>query len=190
GREQLEAVKTLRTVSEAEIQGMAITIEQLVDKEKGVAVQNTMLGGQVLSKVRITKDKVTVSAQGQSQEVPDNEAAAYQMLLNIFPELVYQENGITLELDGVVQLDGEEAYQINVTQGNLTSTEYYSVASGLKLKNSSELSGEVTIENYGTYEGLQFPETITIINPAMPVPLMAVTKEVIIKGEISEDKLR
>lgn len=190
GRERLEAVKTLKTVSEAEIQGMAITIEQLIDKEKGVSVQNTKLGEQILSKVRITNDVVTLSAQGQSQEVSADEAAAYQMLLHIFPELIYKTGETSLELDGIIQLNGADAYQLNVRQGNLTATEYYSVETGLKVKSISELSGEVTIENYGTHEGIRFPETITIINPAMPVPLRAVTKEVVINGKISEDTLR
>src|SRR3546814_8423843 len=48
---KLVAVNTIKTVSEAEIQGMTITIEQLVDKTKGIAVQNTKLGSQVLYKV-------------------------------------------------------------------------------------------------------------------------------------------
>src|SRR5690606_40487007 len=78
GRDALEAVKTIRLVSEAEIQGMTITIEQLVDKDKGIAVQNTKLGDQTLSKVRVTEDKVTVSAQGQTQDLPAETAALYQ----------------------------------------------------------------------------------------------------------------
>src|SRR3546814_1546564 len=70
GKEKLVAVNTIKTVSEAEIQGMTITIEQLVDKTKGIAVQNTKLGSQVLSKVVVTPNQVTVTAQGQSQELP------------------------------------------------------------------------------------------------------------------------
>ena len=190
GREKLAAVKTLKLVSEAEIQGMVITIEQLVDKDKGLAVQNTKMGGQTLSKVSIATDKVTVSAQGQSQELPAEAAGAYQALLDIFPELVYAEKGASLELDGISNVNDEDAYKVKVTQGSLASIEYFSVATGLKLKTESELSGEVTIENYGTYEGIQLPETITIVNQMVPMPLKAVTKEVVINGEIGEDELK
>lgn len=190
GKEKLEAVNTIKTVSEAEIQGMTITIEQLVDKPKGVAVQNTKLGPQVLSKVVVTPDQVTVIAQGQSQELPAEAAAPYQSLLTIFPELTYNADGVSLELDGIAKVGDEDAYKMKVTQGANTSVLYFSVASGLKLKSESELSGEMTIENYGTYDGIQLPETVSIVNKMIPMPLKAVTKTVVINGEISDDELK
>lgn len=190
GRAQLAAVKTLKSVSEAEIQGMTITIEQLVDQNKGIAVQNTKLGTQVLSKVLITKDRVTVTAQGQSQELPADAATAYQALLAVFPELNYATNNTKLELDGITKVNEENAYKIKVIQGDNTSVDYFSVESGLKLKTESELSGETTVEKYDIYDGIKLPETITIVNKMVPMPLKAVTKAVVINGEISDDELK
>ncbi len=190
GKEKLSAVNTIRTVSEAEIQGMTITIEQLVDKDKGIAVQHTKLGEQVLSKVVVTRDNVTVTAQGQSQELPAESAAPYQLLLAIFPELTYATDEVTLQLDGITKVNDEDAYKVKVTQGSNTSVAYFSVASGLKLKTESELSGETTVENYGTYDGIQLPETVSIVNKMMPMPLKAVTKTVVINGEISDEELK
>ncbi|MGK6351830.1 M16 family metallopeptidase [Parapedobacter sp. DT-150] len=190
GREKLVAVKTMKAVSEAEIQGMTIVIEQVVDQGKGIAVQSTRMGDMVLSKVLVTKDKVTATAQGQSQELPAEAAAAYQALLYIFPELTYQERGVKLALDGIGKVNEEDAYKVKVTDGSNTSTEYFSVATGLKLKTESTLSGETTINGYATYERIQLPETVTIANQMMPVPLKAVTKEVVINVEISDEELK
>jgi len=190
GREKLAAVNTIRLTSEAEIQGMTITIEQLVDKGKGIAVQRTKLGPQVLSNVRIAKDKVTVTAQGQSQELPAEAATAYQTLLDIFPELSYNEKGVKLDLDGIAKVNEADAYRVKVTQGSNTSVQYFSVASGLKLKTESPLSGETTVDSYASYEGIQLPETITIVNQMVPMPLKAVTKTVVINGEISDEELQ
>jgi len=190
GKEKLAAVNTIKTISEAEIQGMTITIEQLVDKSKGIAVQNTKLGEQVLSKVVVTKDNVTVTAQGQSQELPAEAAAPYQSLLAIFPELTYVEDNTAIELDGIANVNDEDAYKLKVTQGSNTSVAYFSVASGLKLKTESELSGETTVENYGTYDGIQLPETVSIVSKMMPMPLKAVTKTVVINGEIDDGQLK
>ena len=190
GKEKLAAVNTMRTVSEADVQGMTITIEQLVDKNKGIAVQTTKLGAQPLSKVVVTADHVTVTAQGQSQELPAEAAEAYQSLLAIFPELTYTTDSVTLELDGIVKINDEDAYKMNVTQGSNTSAVYFSVASGLKLKVESELSGETTIENYATYDGIQLPETISIVSKMMPMPLKAVTKTVVVNGDISDEELK
>lgn len=190
GREKLEAVNTIRMVSEAEIQGMTITIEQLVDKTKGIAVQNTKLGAQVMSKVVVTRQAVTVTAQGQTQELPAEAAAPYQSLLTVIPELTYTADNVKLELDGINKVNDEDAYKVKVTQGANASVAYFSVTSGLKLKSESELSGEMTVEGYGTYDGIQLPETISIVNNMMPMPLKAVTKTVVINGEISDDELK
>ena len=190
GKEKLVAVNTIKTVSEAEIQGMTITIEQLVDKTKGIAVQNTKLGSQVLSKVVVTPNQVTVTAQGQSQELPAEAAAPYQSLLTIFPELTYATDGVTLELDGIANVNDEDAYKVKVTQGANASVAYFSVASGLKVKMESELAGETTVEKYGTHDGIQLPEAVSIVNKMMPMPLKAVTKTVVINGEISDEELK
>src|SRR5690606_13731927 len=131
-----------------------------------------------------------LTAQGQSQELPTEAAAPYQSLLTIFPELTYAADGVTLELDGIAKINDEDAYKVKVTQGSTPSVAYFSVASGLKLKSESDLSGEITIENYGTYDGIQLPETVSIVSKMMPMPLKAVTKTVVINGEISDEELR
>ena len=190
GKDKLEAIRTMKTVSEAEIQGMTVTIEELVDKDKGIAVQNTKLGDQVLSKVVVTGDRVTVSAQGQSQELPAEAARPYQSLLAIFPELTYATEDVTLELDGITDVDGEAAYKMNITQNGNATVTYFSVESGLKLKTESEQSGETTIESYGTYDGIQLPETVSIVSSMMPMPLKAVTKTVDINGDIDMEELK
>ncbi len=190
GKEKLAAVNTIKKVGEAEIQGMTLTIETVVDKHKGIAVQSTKLGPQVLSKVVVTPDRVTMTAQGQSQELPAEAATIYQSLLEIFPELAYTTGGATLELDGISKVNDEDAYKMKVSQGSNTSIAYFSVASGLKLKTESELSGEMTIENYGTYDGIQLPETVSMVSKMMPMPLKVVTKTVVINGEISDEELK
>src|SRR5690606_34615775 len=118
---------------------------------------------------------------------PAETAEAYRSLLAIFPELTYAAEGVKLELDGIAKVNDEDAYKVKVTRGANTAVEYFSVASGLKLKTESELSGEVTIEKYGTYDGLQLPATITIVNQMVPMPLKAITKEVAINGKISDE---
>lgn len=190
GREKLEAVRTLRTISEAEIQGMTVTMEELVDKDKGIAVQRTKLGDQVLSKVVATKDQVTVSAQGQSQELPAEAATAYQSLIAIFPELTFATEGVTLKLDGIIDINGEAAYKMHISKDGSSDIAYFSVESGLKLKTESEQSGETTVERYGTYDGIQLPETVSMVSSMMPMPLKAVTKTVEINGDIDADELK
>src|SRR5690606_17635788 len=135
--------------------------------------------------------KVTATAQGQSQELPAEAATAYQSLLLIFPELTYATDGdVALELDGITKVNDEDAYKVKVTRGDNASVAYYSVASGIKLKTETELSGEMTVDGYATYDGIQLPETVTIVNKMMPMPLKAVTKTVVMNGDISDEELQ
>lgn len=189
GVEKLQSVKTLKVISEAEIQGMSLTMEQFVDQNQGIAVQNTKMGPQVLSKIRIADNTVTVTAQGQSQELPEEAAAAYRSLLDIFPELYYVEKGYAIELDGISQVGGEQAYKVKVTSPAGNAVEYYSVESGLKLRSESETAGEVTYGSYVAHDGVLFPESTTVVNQMIPFPVKAVVKEVTINGVLSAEEL-
>ena len=192
GTDKLSAVKSVKGVSEAEIQGMTLTLEQIVDQTLKVALQNTKIAGQVLSQVRVEDGKVTVTAQGQSQELPAEAAEAYLTMLDIFPELYYVEKGYELELDGITQINGEDAYKLKVTsQGGLTSVEYYSVGSGLKLKSESDAAGEVTYGKYVDFgSDILYPESTTIVNQMMPFPVKAVVKSIEFNVEITEADLK
>lgn len=189
GVEKLKSVKTLKMVSEAEIQGMSITMEQFVDQNQRIAVQNTKMGGQVLSKIRIADNTVTVTAQGQSQELPAEAAAAYVSLLDIFPELYYGEKDYVIELDGISQVDGEQAYKVKVTSPAGNAVEYYSVESGLKLKSESESAGEMTYGSYMEQDGIMLPASTTVVNQMIPFPVKAVVKELVINSVLSAEEL-
>ncbi len=191
GKSKLESVKTIKIVSEAEIQGMVITMEQIVDKNKGIAIQNTKMGGQVLSQVKIENGAVTVSAQGQTQNLPAESAAPYLALLDIFPELYYEQKGFKMELDGISTVEGQQAYKIKLTspQG-LQVVEYYAVESGLKLKTESAETGEAVNGAFANHDGILLPESTTVTNQMIPFPVKAVTKEVLINEELSEADLK
>lgn len=190
GREKLTAIRTLQLISEAEVQGMTIAIAQVIDKDKGIAVQRIQLGPQTLSSVRITREQVTATVQGQTMDLPPEAANAYIGLLDIFPELTYAEQRVRLELDGITTVNDEDAYKVKVIKDNSTSVDYFSVATGLKLKSESPISGESTINGYGDYEGIKLPAAVTIANQMMPVPVKAVTKSVVINATLSDQELQ
>lgn len=192
GADKLKTVKSVKGISEAEVQGMTLTLEQIVDQNLKVALQNTKIAGQVLSQVRVEDGKVTVTAQGQSQELPAEAAESYLTQLDIFPELYYVEKGYELELDGITQVNGEDAYKLKVTSpGGLTSAEYYSVGSGLKLKSESDTAGEVTYGKYVDFGGgILYPESTNIVNQMMPFPVKAIVKSIEFNAEITEADLK
>ncbi len=191
GAAKLGAIKTFKSVSEASIQGMTLSIEQIVDQNKGIAVQNTKIGPQVLSQVRIENGKVTVTAQGQSQELPAEVASQYLDMLLIYPELAYAAKGYKLELDGINKIEGEDAYKVKITSpDNKVVTEYFSVASGLKLKTENPASGDMVYGKYMSFDGVLIPEEYTLTSPMMPMPIKAVAKTIELNGQITAEDLK
>lgn len=187
GREKLESVKTLKQLSSAEIQGMQVAFELFVDKEKGKAVQNVKAMGQVMAKTAINGDKVSVTAQGQTQELPAEATGAFASYLQIFPELYFATAGASLELDGIEQVEGEDSYKLKITDASGSKVEFFSVASGLKLKTESETTGAVTYHDYTDYDGILFPKVTSLTLMGMPVK--AETTENTINGPISDAEL-
>ena len=118
---------------------------------------------------------------GAEQDLPAAAGNALKAMLDIVPELNYASNGTMLSLDGISDVNGEDAYKVIMEKGDVKNTDYFSVATGLKLKSESPINGEATYSDYKQFDGVKFPTVITVNNPQMPVTL----KMVIVKNEIN-----
>lgn len=185
GRTNLEAVKTIKQVSVAEVQGMSLDMELLVDKEKAIAVQNVKMGGNVISKVTITEDGAKGEMMGRTEDLPEEMAAPMKSYLDVFPELGYAKRGVTLELDGIATVNGEQAYKVKTIVGGSSSVDFFSIESGLKLQTDNPTSGTITYKDYKEFDGILFP---TISEMSMQgMPLKPELKEVVINQPVSVD---
>src|SRR5690606_19087491 len=109
--------------------------------------QEVKVMGQVMQKLSIANGKATMEMGGQSQTLTDEQYEEAKMSMFIFPELHYEELGYTLELDGIQDVDGENAYKLIIS--NPTGSQvvnYYSVDSGLKIKSESATSGNINYD--------------------------------------------
>ncbi len=176
GTEKLTSIKTLKQVAEGEVQGMKISQVIVVDKAKGKAIQRLLMGGQELTKVTITADKVMATTMGKEQALPSEASEALKSVLEIIPELNYADNA-TITLNGIAKVNGEDAYKINVEKSGVKSTEFFSVVTGLKVQSVSGAIGEIGYSNYRDYNGVKFPTEVTIMNPKLPVKLNLVVTE-------------
>lgn len=187
GREKIATINTLKQKASTEIQGMQISQVVQVDKAQGKALQLSLMGTQVVSRMTITKDKVMASSMGQEQEVSGAMAQALKSILEIVPEMSFTNTGTTLTLDGISQVNGEDAYKIIVEQGEVKSNDYFSVATGLKLKSESPVSGEISYSDYKDFGGLKIPTILNVNSPQMPIPLKMTMDEVLINPTFTED---
>jgi hypothetical protein len=90
----------------------------------------------------------------------------------IVPELHYETMGYTITSDGVKDIDGETAYKVlitNPTGGELVN--YYSTASGLKIRSEDSITGVTSYGGYDDFEGVLLPVQLSVESPMIPFPL-------------------
>jgi outer membrane lipoprotein-sorting protein len=125
-------------------------------------------GEQVFVKQIYDGEKAMVSQMGQKQILEGDDAKEMAIQAEILPETSYGKYGYTLELKGIEDVDGQQAYVIEIsTPAGSKSTEYYAVDSGLKIMSMSTQEtpqGEITqttvIKSYKEVDGLKFASEI------------------------------
>jgi len=169
GRENFKKVETFQQIGSVTMGARTITIKEFkIEPDKFANI--TAMNGQVVQKQVYNGDKAMVTSMGQEQEVKGEQLKNLKYEAKLFKFLNYDELGVELELQGVEQVDGEDAYKIKVTNpaGN-HHYDYYSMDSGLKIKSKSTQQtqqGEVTsIQKFSDYKkvnGIMLPHTINI----------------------------
>lgn len=191
GKENVSKIKNAVMTMEAEVQGMTILIKGISDQENGRLVQETSVMGNVASKTILANGKGKVIAMGQEQELPEDMISLMKAQTYVFPEEHYEAMGYQLELRGTEDVDGEEAHTLIITAPNgMKTVEYYSVKSNLKLRTSSEVSGDITYSNYQEIDGVKVPMAMTIKNPMMPMALEAKVTSMKFNQELSDDDFK
>jgi len=127
------------------------------------------MGGQVMQAQTFDGEKGKSLAMGTSKmmEGAELEKMKYQAIMNV--ETQYEKLGYKFDLKGIEAIDGSDAYKIKATlPDGSTTTEYYNVESGLKVREVSTQDagpmGSVTVTmNYSDYkevDGIMLPHTM------------------------------
>lgn len=179
GKDKLKAIKNIKQVSEATIQGMTLQIEMNLNEETKKASQVIKINGQELSKINVDGDKVQVTAQGQEMPISEEDKQNYLSMVTIIPELNYLNKEYTLEVLGISDINGVRAYEVSVVNDKgIKSKEFYGVDNKLKLKTLSESAGEILYTDYKEFQQILIPTTITTQNNMLPMPIQAKLIEV------------
>jgi len=182
GKEKVEAVGSIKTVYNASVQGQSLSISEV--KNNANYKQEVAMGPMVMSKVVVNDDDVKVFQQGQEVPLPDAAKKSIKFEAKIFPELYYDEMGATVELKNVEEVNGKPAYAVAITlPSGQTTTSYFDVESGLKVKSSSA-QGSEEIKSYTEVDGLMVPETRAI---NQGIQMTAELESAEINIEIKED---
>ena len=185
GLDALNVIQTLEVSYNANFMGNALEATSIntADEQK----QIVKMGGNVLATVTVNADGAKVDQMGNSMDLPSEMAADMQALIGIVPELKMMENE-NVTVIGIEEVDGQDAYALEMKGQSTTTTTYYAVESGLKLKQTSvtEMMGQTQKQDstYGDYKrfgSLLIPTTTSV--PLGPQAVDATIGNVKINGE-------
>lgn len=191
GMANISKIKNATMVMEAEFQGAKITIKSISDQEKKRLVQETSFMGNVAQRTILADGKARVTAMGQEQVLSEEMVEMMTSQTFVFPEAHYQALGYSLKVVGDEEVNGESAHILEITAKNgMVTKEYYSKSSGLKLRTSSEATGDVNYGSYEKVEGVLVPKSISIKNPMLPVALEAKLVSIAFNTALSDEDFK
>ena len=175
GKDKLEKVESIEIKGNANLnmQGQSFVLEfYSLKNNQNQSLATVTAGGMVVQRSVFNKYQGYNEVNGQ--RIPLADAELEQAIINsaLFSELNYDFS--TIELVGTALVDDQKAYEIKITDNK---TEYYSIESGLKIKEveiqeieGNQLSIETTIKEYEEVEGILVPNEINQVTPTLPIP--------------------
>lgn len=157
GIDKIKSITSTLVTYEASVLGNTI---QNTEKRTATDYANeTSMAGNVMAKIVMNANGVFMN----KQPIPENMANELKYTLGTFPEMGILTNENS-KLTGIELIDGKDAYVIS-TQGSIISTSlYYDVESGLKVKEmqTTTMQGksqeqEAVYSNYKDFGGVKFP---------------------------------
>lgn len=162
GKERLLKVSSKEIISEAMIQGMKLEVRNIETLKKQKSMEISMMGS--IMQKQVVNDSIGFN-EIQGKKIPMGKEDIDKIFGEeniLFPEL--NINPDKLELLGIVNIDGEEAYEIKWSE---SKTNYYSINNFLKIKSvelveSPEgiISNESFYTDYKEFEKILFPHTL------------------------------
>ncbi|GGF51229.1 insulinase family protein [Echinicola rosea] len=191
GEEAVKAIETAKVKVKAEVQGQVIEMTMAYDDPGMRFSQKVGMMGNTVSNTVLEEGKGTVSAMGQNKELTDEQYEEAKMNMFIFPEIHFEELMYSLELDGVKDIDGQNAYKVIVSNPTgAKSVNYYSVETGLKLKSENEKTGEITYSDYQERNGVKYAMEMVVKSPMIPAPLNTKVESLEFNVELTDEDFK
>lgn len=141
----------------------SITLKRKVPIKASTLIMSD--NGQILYKNVVDGTNVLdITQQGTNRQ--NEQVARLSLMYNrLFPELSYKEEGIKSTLEGKEQIDGRDVYKVTnmFADGNPLWTDYYDVATGLKVQNvikwEQNRTATLKYSDYRAVNGVKIPFT-------------------------------
>ncbi len=189
GKSFIDGINTLEYTSKATLNfgGQSIDITRTVyQKSPDKFLDLTVIPAMGETKQYYTAGSAKMIAQGQTIPLQGPQLVAMKYLGVLYGERFYTDLGYTVEYKGLKKVDGKDAHRVDLTLDGVTISEFYDVASGLKVQADLGPSGLYTFSDYREVDGLMIAHKLVVKSQQLPVPLELVIEEVKVNQEIDD----
>lgn len=192
GINNISKVKDFTLKGKVSVQGMALTMN-IIYKIPGKYLSEIVMNGQTVQKQVLNGDKGKVSGMQGAKDLQGPELEKMKMEAELVPELKYESMGYKTVLKEIAQVNGKDAYMVEVTSPSKAITfDYFSVETGLKVKSVSEqdspmgkISQVTDILDYTVVNGIKYPNKMK--QSAGPQTLEISVDEISINTDVKDE---
>ncbi len=192
GSEAISAIKSIKIVSEAEIQGQKLSFTS-IKASPNKSYLSILMGGAMEMQKQVF-DGTNYAEYSRGSKTPDDENKAKDALVDaaFIPEMNYVDLGVKLTLKGAEKVGDKYAYSIDVVYpSGKKATNYFDMESGLKVRVANsvttpqgEMVQNVDYQDYSAENGVLIPHLVVI--PMGPMKLEAKVTSVEVNGTVDE----
>ncbi|MGI8950295.1 MAG: M1 family metallopeptidase [Chitinophagaceae bacterium] len=171
GADKLKSIKDFSSTSTGNIQGQDLVYTTKYKSPNKYSVDIELPGMNVTAnRIVVNGDSIHLIQMGQPVPVDESSTNIYKENATIFPELNYANNGYKTQLNGIKNINGSDAYEIEITSpAGSTTTNYYDINTGYKLKSirtvNAQGNSQTITTGYSDYRdvsGIKFPYHLNV----------------------------
>lgn len=193
GTGKISAISDMQTEASMQVRGPAMTVKTWQKGNNRLAVEISM-NGQTLNRQVYSDGKGSQSGMGGSAPMEGAQLEDSKEQARFVKEAFYTSAGYKLNLKGIEEVSGENAYIVEVERPDgKKSTEYYSTKTSLKLReiassegpDGSPMTQTIDFSEYKGVSGVLFPHSTTVTG-VFPVPFKVTLTSVKVNEGIDE----
>jgi len=193
GEENLREIKDLTMNMSADMQGRKLDF-QFIKKAPSMFKQNVSMAGNLMSSQVYDGKQLSIKQMGQ--DVPADEATIKDSEYDaaIISEIAIKDMNLETKLVGIEAIEGENTYVVEVVKpSGKTSTHFYRVSDGLKIRESvvqegpqGEMVLNVDFTDFQEVDGIKFPFSFSM--PMGPMKLIVNADEITINTGVADSE--
>jgi predicted Zn-dependent peptidase len=173
GEDKLKSVKDLSLKADAAMMGQKIAIQQqFLLPDKFLMTMTLPAQNMTVMKMLVNGDSASMESMGHAIPMTDDRKAEMKEQAEPFPELNFLDGKHQLKLNGIEDVNGAEAYAVEVTdEKGKKATYYFDTKTNYEVRKVSsmktpqgETSSITDLSDYKEVDGIKFPFSVSTQN--------------------------